>query len=101
VLLGSTNPPLNATRIDIVPPPLLGRAEAVCSVLRNGADASAPLVFGLLGAHIGLRATFLWMTLPLGAAALLGLIGIRTYPADAAAAAEWTTDSNHRDSPER
>jgi predicted MFS family arabinose efflux permease len=86
VLLGSANPPLDATRIDIVPPYLLGRAEAVRNALRDGADASAPLLFGVLGTHIGLRHTFLVMTAALVAAGGLGLVALRTYPRDAAAA---------------
>jgi predicted MFS family arabinose efflux permease len=85
VLLGAANPPLDATRIDIVPPWLLGRAEAVRNALRDGADASAPLLFGVLGTHLGLRHTFLIMTGALVAAGALGLVALRTYAGDAAA----------------
>ncbi|MBE7186892.1 MFS transporter [Jatrophihabitans endophyticus] len=83
VLLGSANPPLDASRIDIVPHWLLGRAEAVRTALRDGADATAPVVFGAVGAARGLRPTFLLMTIALGAAAGLGLGALRTYSADA------------------
>lgn len=82
--LGATNAPLDAARLDVMPPSLWGRAEAVRSVLRNGAEAGAPLAFGLLADHeLGLRDTFLVMLAPLGLAALLVLlIARRTYPSD-------------------
>ena len=86
VLLGMANPPLDATRIDIVPPRLLGRAEAVRTALRDGADATAPVLFGVIGGHIGLRGTFLIMTIALVVAGLLGLAALRYYAADAKAA---------------
>lgn len=86
VMLGMANPPLDATRIDIVPPRLLGRAEAIRNALRDGADATAPVLFGVLGAHVGLRGTFLVMTAALALAGLLGLAALRYYAADAVAA---------------
>jgi predicted MFS family arabinose efflux permease len=85
-LLGAANPPLDAARIDIVPRPLLGRAEAIRSVLRSGADASAPITFGLLAGSLGIGHTFLLMTAPLAVAFGLGAIALHTYPADVAAA---------------
>jgi hypothetical protein len=85
-LLGAANPPLDAARIDIVPQPLLGRAESVRSVLRGAADTSAPVVVGHVAGAVGLPAAFLLMTPPLGLAAGLGVIALRTYPQDAAAA---------------
>jgi hypothetical protein len=45
-----------------------------------------PATFGYLAGAIGLSATFLFMTVPLAMAAVLGLLAVRTYPADAAAA---------------
>ena len=84
VLLGGANPALDATRIDIVPPRLLGRAEAVRTAVRDGADASAPLAFGVLAAGIGLRQTFLFMTLSLVLALVLCVVSLRTYPRDMA-----------------
>ena len=83
VLLGSANPPLDATRVDIVPNRLLGRAEAIRTALRDGADASAPVAFGAVGAVRGLRPTFLLMTIALGVAGALGLTALRTYSVDA------------------
>jgi MFS family permease len=96
--LGASNPPLDAARLDIIVPEAWGRAEAVRSVLRKGADAAAPLVFAVLadsvfGKKSGLEYTFLVMVSALVAAALITLlIGRRTYPSDVAAAAE----SEHR-----
>lgn len=85
-LLGAVNPPLDAARIDIMPTALLGRAESVRSLLRNVGDATAPVVFGVLGAHIGLQRTFLVMLLPMLLGGLLGLLALRSFPADVAAA---------------
>jgi predicted MFS family arabinose efflux permease len=90
--LGGTNPPLDAARLDIMPPQLWGRAEAVRTVLRSGFEALAPLTFGFLASHVfsgraGLQATFLIMLAPLLLASLLVLtVGCRTYPADVATA---------------
>ena len=83
VLLGTANPPLDATRVDIVLPRLRGRAEAVRTTVKDGADATAPLLFGVVGASLGLRPTFLIMTVTLGAAFLLCALALRTYPKDA------------------
>jgi hypothetical protein len=91
--LGATNPPLDAARLDIMHPLLWGRAEAVRTVLRNGADAAAPVLFGFLGDSVfggpdGLHYAFLTMLSALAASAIILLmLGRRTYPADVAAAA--------------
>jgi MFS family permease len=76
--LAGTNPPLDAARLDIMPAALWGRAEAVRTLLREPAQALAPLLFGVVadhafgGGHAGLRNAFLLMLLPLlvGAAVL-------------------------------
>lgn len=94
LFLGATNPPMDAARLDIMPPHLWGRAEAIRSVLRNGADAAAPLLFGALagavfGGHSGLQYTFLLGLITVYVAgAILLLVGRRTYPGDVAAAAK-------------
>jgi MFS family permease len=91
--LGAQNPPLDAARLDIMPPLLWGRAEAVRTLLRSLAVALAPVLFGAVSDHIfgggrtGLQWTFAVMILPLGASAWLLFRGLRTYPADVAAAA--------------
>jgi predicted MFS family arabinose efflux permease len=91
--LGATNPPLDAARLDIMPPLLWGRAEGVRALLRDSADAMAPLLFGFVSGSVfagtsGLRYTFLVMLISLFAAAPILLIaGRRTYPTDVASAA--------------
>jgi MFS family permease len=99
--LGAQNPPLDAARLDIMPPLLWGRAEAVRTLLRSLAMALAPLLFGAVSDHVfgggrsGLQWTFLVMILPLGASSWLLFKGLRTYPADvatAAASADYADD---------
>ncbi len=91
--LGAQNPPLDAARLDIMPPLLWGRAEAVRTLLRSLAIALAPLLFGAVsdyvfgGGRSGLQWTFVVMLLPLGASAWLLFRGRHTYPADVATAA--------------
>lgn len=45
-LISAANPPLDAARLDIMPPKLWGRAESVRTFLRSIAQALAPLLFG-------------------------------------------------------
>lgn len=86
------NPPLDAARLDVVPAPLWGRAEAIRTVLRSLAVTAAPLLFGWLAGAVGggqgegLRLSFLIMLPPLCGAGLILLYARRTYPADVAAA---------------
>ena len=97
--LGAQNPPLDAARLDIMPPLLWGRAEAVRTFLRSLAMALAPLLFGAVSDHVfgggrsGLQWTFAVMVLPLGASAWLLFKGLRTYPADVATAAAGVNDA--------
>jgi MFS family permease len=89
--LAAPNPPMDAVRLDIVHPAVWGRAEAVRTVLRTAAEATAPLLFGFLadhiagGGHRGLQLTIMVMTPTLVANALLLLVARRTYPCDVAA----------------
>ncbi len=91
--LSAQNPPLDAARLDIVPPLLWGRAEAVRSLLRSAAQALAPLMFGLFAQHVfgggraGLQWTFAVMLLPLAVSAIMLYRSLRSYPADVATAA--------------
>jgi MFS family permease len=93
LFLSAQNPPLDAARLDIVVPGLWGRAEAVRTVVRTGAQALAPLLFGAVSDYIfgggrsGLQWTFFVMIFPLGASAFFLYRGLFTYPADVAAAA--------------
>jgi predicted MFS family arabinose efflux permease len=91
--LGAQNPPLDAARLDIMPPLLWGRAEAVRTLLRSLAIALAPLLFGAVSDQIGLQWTFAVMILPLGASSWLLFKGLRTYPADVANAAASADDA--------
>lgn len=91
--LSAQNPPLDAARLDIMPPPLWRRAESIRTVLRSLAQALAPLLFGVVADHVfgggrtGLQQTFAVMLAPLAASAVLLYHARRTYPADVAAAA--------------
>jgi MFS family permease len=92
-VLSAQNPPLDAARLDIVPPLLWGRAESVRTLLRSLAQALAPLLFGAVsdsvfgGGRTGLQWTFAVMLVPLAASAYLLFRGRRTYPRDVATAA--------------
>ncbi|HLX21346.1 MAG TPA: MFS transporter [Gaiellaceae bacterium] len=92
-LLSAQNPPLDAARLDIMPPLLWGRAEAVRTFLRSLAQALAPLIFGAVSDHVfgggrtGLQWTFVVMLVPLGVSAYLLFEGRKTYPRDVATAA--------------
>lgn len=92
--LAAINPPLDAGRLDIMHPSLWGRAEAVRTMLRQPAEASAPVLFGVLadnlfgGGQAGLRAAFLIMLVPLAVSVPVLLRARRTYPRDVATAVE-------------
>jgi MFS family permease len=91
--VSAQNPPLDAARLDIMPPLLWGRAEGVRTFLRTAAQALAPLLFGAVSDYIfgggrsGLQWTFAVMLLPLAASAYFLFTGLRTYPRDVATAA--------------
>jgi MFS family permease len=90
--ISAQNPPLDAARLDIMPPLLWGRAEGVRTLLRTSAQALAPLLFGAVsdyvfgGGRSGLQWTFAVMLLPLAASAYFLFVGLRTYPRDVATA---------------
>jgi MFS family permease len=90
--LSAQNPPLDAARLDIMPPRLWGRAESVRTLVRAVAVALAPLLFGAVsdyvfgGGRSGLQWTFVVMLVPLAVSAFLLFKGLRTYPGDVAAA---------------
>jgi hypothetical protein len=95
--LSAQNAPLNAARLDIMPPLLWGRAEGIRTFLRTAAQALAPLAFGGVadlvfgGGNSALHWTFLVMLLPLGASSVILFRAMRTYPQDVATAAAATT----------
>lgn len=100
--LGGVNPSLDAARLDLVHPRLWGRAEAVRTVLRQGREAGASLLAGILSTRLGahtnsigggdggpqgsaLGHTFLILAVPLFVTAgLLLWTGRRAYPTDVA-----------------
>src|SRR6202007_1762133 len=81
--LGAQNPPLDAARLDIMPPLLWGRAEGIRTFMRSLAMALAPLLFGAVsdyvfgGGRTGLQWTFAVMLLPLAGSAVLLARGLR------------------------
>jgi len=100
--LSAQNPPLDAARLDIMPPQLWGRAEAIRTVLRGLAQALAPLLFGAVsdyvfgGGRFGLQWTFVLMLIPLGVSAFLLFKALKTYPRDVASAAATAAQSARR-----
>jgi hypothetical protein len=70
----------------------VGTGDGVRSVLRVGAEAAAPLLFGILsdtlagGGRAGMQGAFLVTLVPLFAAAGLAFVAFRTYPRDMHAA---------------
>lgn len=100
--LAAQNPPLDAARLDIMPPLLWGRAEGVRTLLRSLAQALAPLLFGAVSDYVfgggssGLRWTFVVMLVPLGASAVFLYRALRTYPGDVATAAASNTSAPAR-----
>jgi MFS family permease len=108
--LAAANPPLDAARLDIVPPGLWGRAESVRTVVRTVGQATAPLLFGAIADLVagiapsqapigtrpggispstaeGLEVSFLLMLIALAAAGYILLRARRSYPQDVATAA--------------
>ncbi len=87
--LAAANPPLDASRLQVVPPGLWGRAEGIRGVLRQVGDTTGPLAFGFAADHFfqggrsGLEGSFLLMLLPLALGAAVLVLAIRTYPHDA------------------
>jgi len=95
--LSAQNPPIDAARLDIMPPWLWGRAEGIRTFLRTAAQALAPVLFGAVsslfgGGTSGLRTTFAIMLLPLAASAFFLYRARRSYPSDLVTAAELTAE---------
>ncbi len=92
--LNAATPVLDAVRLDVVPPDLRGRAEAVRTVLRMGAEGFAPLVIGVLadhlagGGHDGLRWALVLVMPALALNGLLLVLAMRTYSREAEAVSE-------------
>ena len=109
-LISAANPPLDAARLDIIPPGLWGRAESTRTFLRSIAQAIAPLAFGgvadlisgfsphqapvgthtgdiVSGTGTGLQISFLIMLVSLFGAGWFLWRARPTYPRDVATAA--------------
>jgi sugar phosphate permease len=90
--LTAQNPPIDAARLDIMPPWLWGRAEGIRTFLRTAAQSVAPVLFGVVsddifgGGTTGLKWTFVVMLLPLAASAVFLYGARRLYPVDVATA---------------
>jgi MFS family permease len=88
--LAAPNPPLDAVRLDVVPPGLWGRAQSVRTLTRTGAEAIGPVVLGLLADHLGgggargVQLTLLILVPALLGNGLLLLFAARSYPHDVA-----------------
>lgn len=84
--------PLDAVRLDVIHPQLWGRAEGIRNVLQIGAEAGAPVLFGVLsdtlagGGQSGLRLTFLIGAGTLVGSGLMLQLARRYYPREVAAA---------------
>jgi MFS family permease len=93
VMLSAQNPPIDAARLDIVPPLLWGRAEGIRTALRTAAQSLAPVTFGVLservfgGGRNGLQWTFGILLIVMTASGVILLRALRTYPRDVATAA--------------
>jgi MFS family permease len=91
--LSAQNPPIDAARLDIMPPLLWGRAEGIRTFLRTAAQALAPLLFGAVSDYVfgggrgGLQWTFVVMLLPLLVSGVILFKALATYPRDVATAA--------------
>src|SRR3954453_8445549 len=109
--LSAPNPPLDAARLDIMPPGLWGRAESVRTLLRTTGQAIAPLLFGGIadlvagiapkqapigtkpggiepGVARGLQVSFILMLVALAVAGWILLRARQSYPRDVATAAK-------------
>lgn len=101
--LGAVNPPLDATRLDIMHPYLWGRAESVRTSLWLVGEAAGPLLFGYTAQHVfgdgavALQRTFLLMLIPLFVSGGISLIAFRTYPRDVATAEAYTQRTQRKE----
>jgi predicted MFS family arabinose efflux permease len=86
--------PLEAARLDVVHPQLRGRTESARLIARVAAQASAPLVFGVLSSELGgggaegLQLAFLALLPLLAASSVCLMMAARYYPSEVAAVEE-------------
>ncbi len=85
---------LEAARLDVIHPQLRGRSESARMIARVAAQASAPLVFGLLSSELGsggadgLQLAFLLLLPLLAASSVCLMIAVRHYLSEVAAVEE-------------
>lgn len=97
MMLSAQNPPIDAARLDIMPPLLWGRAEGVRTALRTMAQSLAPVTFGAASDHLfgggrgGLQWTFALMLVVMAASGIILFRALKTYPVDVATAAAAIT----------
>jgi predicted MFS family arabinose efflux permease len=86
--------PLEAARLDVVHPQLRGRTESARMIARVAAQASAPLVFGVLSSNLGgggaegLQLAFLILLPLLAASSVCLMVAVRHYPSEVASVEE-------------
>ncbi|HEY3670816.1 MAG TPA: MFS transporter [Acidimicrobiia bacterium] len=86
--------PLEAARLDVIHPQLRGRSESARMIARVAAQASAPLLFGVLSGALGsseaqgLQLAFLALLPLLAASAVCLMLAVRHYPSEVAAVEE-------------
>ncbi len=86
--------PLEAARLDVVHPQLRGRTESARMIARVAAQASAPLVFGVLSSELGgggaagLQLAFLVLLPLLAASSVCLMVAMRHYPSEVASVEE-------------
>lgn len=93
--------PLEAARLDVIHPQLRGRTESARMIARVAAQASAPLLVGVLSGVLGssaaegLQLTFLALLPLLAASSVCLMLAVRHYPSEVAAVeeSEITTDA--------
>jgi predicted MFS family arabinose efflux permease len=86
--------PLEAARLDVIHPQLRGRSESARMIARVAAQASAPLLFGVLSGTLGtnaaegLQLAFLLLLPLLAASSVCLMLAARHYPSEVAAVEE-------------
>jgi MFS family permease len=87
-LAGATTGPVPAVAIDVVHPALRSTAGSMVATVQNLFGlAVGPLISGALSDAFGLQAAMAIVPISCGLAAVLLMIGARSYPADRAAVA--------------
>jgi predicted MFS family arabinose efflux permease len=86
--------PLEAARLDVIHPQLRGRSESARMIARVAAQASAPLLFGVLSSSLGgggaegLQRAFLVLLPLLASSSVCLMLAVRHYPSEVAAVEE-------------